>query len=119
MSLTLRILCVVGSALTFFGIAKQIKSAKIKIEDSLFWVLFSGLLLLIAVFPQIAFTISRLLGFMAASNFVFLAVIAALLFKEFRNTAQISRLKHHLNELAQEQALEHASEPAEGEEYKN
>lgn len=105
MSLTLRILCVAGAALTFVGITQQVKKSKIKIEDSLFWVLLSGLLLLIAVFPQVAHFFSHLFGFQATSNFIFLAVIAILLVKEFGNTMQLSQLKHRVNELAQEVAL--------------
>ena len=105
MSLTLRVLCVVGAAITFFGIAQQVKKSRIKIEDSIFWVLLSGLLVIIAVFPRIAFFFSHLFGFQAASNFVFCALIAILLVKEFHNTTQISQLKHQITELAQEIAL--------------
>ncbi|MDO5709014.1 MAG: DUF2304 domain-containing protein [Coriobacteriales bacterium] len=106
MSLTLRLLCVVGAAITFFGMARQIRKAKIKIEDSIFWVLLSGLLLLIAIFPRIASFFSHLFGFQATSNFVFCGLIAILLVKEFHNTMQISLLKHKVTELAQEMALE-------------
>lgn len=105
MSVTLRVLCVLGAAITFACIASQIRRAKIRIEDSIFWILFSGLLLLIAIFPGIAFFFSRLLGFQATSNFVFLVVIAVLLVKEFTNTMQISMLRHRINELAQDRAL--------------
>jgi len=105
MSLTLRILCVVGAALTFVGITQQVRKSKIKIEDSLFWVLLTGLLLFIAVFPGVAHFFSHLFGFQATSNFIFLAVIAILLVKEFDNTMQLSQLKHRVNELAQEEAL--------------
>lgn len=105
MSLTLRILCVVGAAVMLLGIVSQIRKAKIKIDDSIFWVLLSGALLLIAVFPSIAQFLAHLLGFQATSNFVFLSVIAVLLIKEFQNTTQISMLKHRVTELAQELAL--------------
>ncbi len=106
MSITLRVICVVCSAVTFLGMAQQIKKSKIKIEDSIFWVLLSGLLLLIALLPGIASFFSHLFGFMATSNFVFCGLIAILLVKEFHNTMQISMLKHKVTELAQEDALE-------------
>ena len=106
MSITLRLLCIVGSAITFFGMARQIKKAKIKIEDSIFWVLLSGLLLLIALVPEIASFFSHLFGFMATSNFVFCGLIASLLVKEFHNTMPISQFKHKVTELAQEDALD-------------
>ncbi len=106
MTITLRLLCVVGAAITFLGMARQIKKGKIKIEDSIFWVLLSGLLLLIAIVPDIASFAAHLLGFQATSNFVFCTLIAILLVKEFHNTMQISMLKHKVTELAQEEALE-------------
>jgi len=102
---TLRLFCLAGAAITLFAITNQIRRSKIKIEDSLFWVVLSGVLLLVAIFPQIAYFFSNLLGFQAMSNFIFVAVIGILVLKEFSNTMQISLLKHKLNELAQEQAL--------------
>ena len=43
----------------------------------------------------------------SASNFVYLAIIVLLLWKVFTNSAEISRLKAKINELAQEMALAH------------
>ncbi len=105
MSITLRALCIIGAAVVFIGIARRIKSSKIRIDDSIFWILLSGLLVLIAIFPGIAHFFSNLFGFQSTSNFIFLVVIAVLVIKEFSNTMQISMLKHRVNELAQEEAL--------------
>lgn len=105
MSLTLRVLCVIGAAITFFGIARQVKKSKIKIEDSLFWLLLSGSLVFIALFPAVPRFLARLTGFQTTSNFIIVAVIAILLIKEFHNTTEISMLKHRVTELAQEDAL--------------
>lgn len=112
MSITLRALCIIGAAVVFIGIVRRIKSSKIRIDDSIFWILLSGLLVLIAIFPGIAHFFSGLFGFQATSNFIFVVVIAALVVKEFANTMQISMLKHRVNELAQEEAL---SDKEEGE----
>ncbi len=114
MSVTLRILCVLGSAITFAVIAKRIKKAKVRIDDSLFWIVFSFGLLVIAIFPDIPRFLATLFGFQATSNFVFLAVIMLLLLREFSNTMKISMLNERLNELAQEQALQ-AKEEEDGE----
>ncbi len=106
MTPTLRILCVICSALTFSGMAQQIKKSRIKIEDSIFWVLLSALLLFIAIFPDVASFLAHMLGFQATSNFVFCGLIAILLVKEFHHTMRISQLKHKVNELAQKEALD-------------
>lgn len=110
MTITPKLLCALGAAITFLGMARQIKKSKIKIEDSIFWVLFSGSLLFIAVFPSVPRFLAQITGFQATSNFVMVAVIAILLVKEFHNTSEISMLKHRVTELAQEAALRNNEE---------
>ena len=105
MSLTLRIFCILGSALVFLMIAKRIRKASIRIEDAVFWIVLSFFFLVIALFPEIAYACSSALGFQAPSNFVFLATITALLIKSFNNTLVISQLNNKVNELIQEDAL--------------
>lgn len=106
MSLTLRILCILGSAITFLVIASRVRKARVRIDDSVFWIVFSFALLVIAIFPNIPSFFARLFGFKATSNFVFLVVICVLLMREFSNTIKISTLNARLDELVQEQALQ-------------
>ena len=54
--------------------------------------------------------VAGMLGFMSPANFVYLVVIALLLWKVFTNSAEISRLKAKVTELAQEIALAHMDE---------
>ena len=49
MSLTLRILCILGSAITFLVIASRVRKARVRIDDSVFWIVFSFALLVIAI----------------------------------------------------------------------
>lgn len=105
MSIMIRILCVVGSFVTLLFITSNIRRSKVQIEDSIFWVVLAAALLVVAIFPGLASTISGLLGFQAPSNFVFVVVIAILLAKLFTLSTEVSSLKHRLNELAQEEAL--------------
>ena len=105
MSLMLRVLCIVGAAITFLFIANNVRKKRVQIEDSLFWILLASALLIVAIFPWIATSLSQLLGFLAPSNFVFTVVIAILLAKLFSLTTEVSSLKHRVNELAQEEGL--------------
>ena len=98
-------MCVVGALATFFFIAGNVRRKKVQIEDSLFWILLSLSLVLVAVFPKIATSLAYLLGFQAPSNFVFVVVIAILLAKLFTLSTEVSSLRYRLNELAQEAAL--------------
>lgn len=105
MSGALRILLIIGAAVTFLIVVGRVRKEMIQIEDSVFWIVLAAVLVLCAVFPGIPTFFSNLLGFMSASNFVFLAVIAILLVKEFSNSAEISKLKHKVDLLAQSIAL--------------
>ncbi len=95
-----------GAFLTCFVIIRRVRSAKIQMEDAIFWVLLAGALVVVAAFPQIAFFFSNVIGFESPSNFVFLLVTAVLVIKVFANAAEISLLKHKVNQLSQEIALQ-------------
>lgn len=105
MSFTLRIFCILGAAIVFVMVVRKVRNARISIDDSVFWLVISFLLLLVALFPSIAYRLSELLDIRSPSNFVFLSVITILLIKEFNNTIAISSLKARVNELVEELAL--------------
>jgi hypothetical protein len=102
-------LLLVFGAIAILGIViYAVRKKRILIEDSLFWVAFAVLLVILGVFPQIAFFFAGLFGFQSAANFVFTAIMAVLLIKEFRNTAKISLLKDRVIQLSQEIGLRDA-----------
>ncbi len=101
----LRLILLFGAIFAVWVVCSHIKKNKILIESSVFWVVGAFILLVMAVFPQLPIVLAGLLGFMSPSNFVYLVVIALLLWKTFTNSAEISRLKAKVNDLAQEIAL--------------
>lgn len=105
MPVSLRVLLLVGAVLTFFMVCKRIRKKKILMQDAIYWVLLSALLVLSAAFPGVFIWLAGMLGFISPSNFVFLVIIALLLVKIFSNSTDISMLKHKIEELAQEDAL--------------
>lgn len=105
MGITLRIFLIVGSALVFLAIANSVRKSRIQMADSVFWVAFTLVILIIAIFPGIAYFFSNLLGFQSPSNFVFLLIIGLLLIREYQSSAQISVLRHKLEQVAQDVAL--------------
>lgn len=105
MGITLRIFLIVGSALVFLAIANSVRKSRIQMADSVFWVAFTLVILIIAIFPGIAYFFSGLLGFKSPSNFVFLLIIGLLLIREYQSSAQISVLRHKLEQVAQDVAL--------------
>lgn len=95
-----------GAFFTFAFVLRKIRKAEIKISDSTFWFLFAASLVLLALFPQIAFFFSDVFGIESPANFVFLYVIAALVIREFYATIELSQLRSTLTALVQAKALE-------------
>jgi len=106
MSTPIRILLVFASALTLFAILKRIRSARVQIEYAIFWILFSIVLLVIAVFPAPVLWLSDLLGFQSPINMIFLGMIFVLIIRLFQLSLQVSQLEYRVKELVQELALE-------------
>lgn len=105
MSMTLRVLLIIFAAFVFNFVLRKLKKSQMQVLDSLFWLMFSLSFVLLGVFPEIALLISSELGFMSASNFVFLYVIAVLVMRDFSNSLRISKQEERINGLAQSIAL--------------
>ena len=104
--LSLRLLLVLGSLLTLVFVLGRIRRAKIQIEDTIFWLLFSVVLLVLAIFPGIAYWASRLLGFQSPINFVYIVIIFLLLAKQFFLSIRISQMDSRLRILTEQVALD-------------
>lgn len=105
MSNSLRAILVISAIFVLLFIVRKTRKAQLQAIDSVFWLLFSFSFVLLALFPEIALWLSGVFGFQAASNFVFLYVIAILVVREFGNTVKIARMRERLNQLVEEIAL--------------
>lgn len=99
------VLLIVGAVATLIFVGMNIRKSQIKTSDAVFWFVFVFCLLVLALFPQIAFVLSDLFGFQSPSNFVFLVIVAILLIKEFTASVEIAKLKSKVTCLVQEIAL--------------
>lgn len=106
MSIYLRIILVVISMLSMLNILQRVRKSKLQIEYSIFWIVFSILLILVAIFPQPMFTLAQILGIQSPANMVFLFVIFILLIKLFNMTIEVSQLQYKQQELVQKIALD-------------
>ena len=107
MSIVLRIILIIVSILNCGWILKRIQKSQVKIEDSILWILFSGFLIFISIFPGIVEYGAKLTGIASPVNFVYLAIIFILILKIFRLSIRISQLESKLQTLAQKYALDH------------
>ena len=71
----IRVCLVLGSLITATYILRRVRLAKVQIEDTIFWLLFSGILLILAIFPGIAYCAAYLLGVQSHNRIVCLVVV--------------------------------------------
>lgn len=105
MSLILRVALVVASVCVFFFVMKKIRMAQLNIDDSIYWIFFATLILVLSIFPQIAIWASELLDIQSPANFVFLFTSFMIVIKLFQVSIDCSVQKHRLNHLVQKLAL--------------
>ena len=84
MSIYLRIILVVISMLSMMNVMKRVRRFKLQIENSIFWIIFSLLLILVAVFPDPMFWLADLLEIAETADQTFLDF-------EFRTFSDISK----------------------------
>lgn len=106
MSGALRILMIVGALFLMVFMLKRIRQAKVKIEYTVFWIIFSGILVLMGIFPQLFYWVSGLLGFQAPINMIYLVIIFVLIVKLFLTSVQISQLENKVDSLTQQVAID-------------
>lgn len=105
MSLSLRIILFGVSLLLAVYALRRIRKASLKIEYSLFWIVFAGLLLILSIFPKIAYWLAGLCGIQSPVNFIFLFMIFILLLHNFFMTLKVSHLENMIQNLTQEMAV--------------
>ena len=100
-----RIILIVVSILSTWYILKKIRQSKLQIEYAIFWIIFSGVLVIISLFPWLVSLFTRLLGMQLPVNFVFMVFIFILLVKLFMMTIELSTQENKVKDLTQELAL--------------
>lgn len=106
MTLTLRAVLVLVSLMTLLFVMRKVRSSKIRLEDSMAWILFSGVLFVLSVFPGIFDFLAELAGVYSTVNFVFLFFIFVLLILCFSLNMKVSQMDTKIKELTQLLAIE-------------
>ena len=104
-SMQLRILLLVGSLCTILFMMYRIRASKVQIRDSIFWIIFSALLLVVSIFPELTAVASRLLRIQSPINCVYLIIIFVLVIKLFSSSMHISQQDARIQQLAQRLAI--------------
>ncbi len=110
MSVTLRVVLLIVSALNFGWTILRIRKAQMKIEDTVFWILFSGLLVVLSLFPQLIAWGAAATGVYSPVNFVFLTIIFVLIVKLFRLSIKLSQMESRFQTFTQIYAIDKLTE---------
>lgn len=110
MTLTLRIILIIASSLSCLMCIKNIKKAKLKIDNSIVWLLGSILLIIMSIFSNLVEWISVKLGFLAPVNFVFVVIIGFLLIELYFNNIKITELNEKVKNIAHHIAIKEFEE---------
>lgn len=105
MSYYLRSILLCASVLALIYVFRKIRKAQIQLQDSLFWIFLSVVFVVMGAFPQLVYALTRLVGFQAPVNLIFLMMIFILLIKVFLLSIKISQLENKLDNLVQELAI--------------
>ena len=105
MTLLFRVILLAVCLFTYFFLHHSIKKEKMRIEESIFWLILSLLLLFFSIFPGIPDILARLLGIYSTANFLFLFVIFILLLRLFYVNAALGKLEERVKTLVQNEAL--------------
>ena len=97
----LRIALLIICAAALIYVILKIRSSKLNISDSIFWIVTAVVLFLLALFPGIAGFFASLIGIRTPLNFILIVIIGILLFLVFLMSAQLSHQNEKINTLAQ------------------
>ena len=96
MTVTLRVVVIVASVLTAGLILQKIRQSKLQIEDSIFWLAFSMILIIFSVFPGLPDLLARLAGTYTTANFIYLMIIFLLIMNLFHMSIKMSHLESRI-----------------------
>ncbi len=105
MSFTLQVILIAAAVTTVVWILRNIRKFRVKMEDAIFWTFFAAILLVLALFPEISYRLSSILGVISPANLIFVIVIFLLVEKIFTLSIIVSQLEDKIAVLSAELAL--------------
>lgn len=105
MSVLLRVVLLIAAAFSALWIVYRIRKAKVRLEDTLFWIGTAVILLILGLFPQVSFVAAQLLGIQSPTNFIFFIMICLLFEKLLTMSIIHSQMEDKFVTMAAEMAL--------------
>ncbi|WP_297668656.1 DUF2304 domain-containing protein [Thomasclavelia sp.] len=105
MSLTLQITLILMSILLFLILIRNVKKGKLRSDYAIGWIICSILLIVVSIFPQIAYFGAKILGVISTANIVFAFMILMLIILVYVLFSKVSMLEEKQKNLIQELAI--------------
>lgn len=105
MSIELRVVLLFAAVFSIGWIITRIRKAKVRLEDTFFWVVMSVVLLILGLFPGVSYWLSSVLGVISPANLVFLIMISLLFEKLLTMSIMHSQMQDKYVTMAAEMAL--------------
>lgn len=105
MSLTLQITLILMSILLFLILIRNVKKGKLRSDYAIGWIICSILLIIVSIFPQIAYFGAKILGVISTANIVFAFMILMLIILVYVLFSKVSMLEEKQKNLIQELAI--------------
>ena len=105
MDLQLNLFFILISVLTIIYIIKKIRKHKLNIDDSIVWIIWSIILLILSIFPKISIFFAKQMGFQSTSNFILCLFVFVSYIMLFFQNIKISELKEKNKEIIQKTSI--------------
>ena len=105
MSVELRVILLIAAVFSIGWIITRIRKAKVRLEDTFFWMATAVILLALSLFPGISYWMASILGIISPANLIFLIMICLLFEKVLTMSIMHSQLEDKYVTMAAEMAL--------------
>lgn len=99
------VVLIAGAILALLYVVVKIRHNQLATSDAVFWFVFALALIVMAIFPQIVYFLSSILGFESPANFVFLCILAIVIYRQLIVSVENARLRSKIVTLTQTFAL--------------
>lgn len=105
MTLKLQLLLIAFSIFSLLILVRMVVRYRLELKYSLLWLLLSGILILLSIFPNIPYVFTYWLGFEKPVNFIFFVGVMLSMAIIFSLTISLSRISGKITSLSQEIGL--------------
>ena len=99
------IILVIGAILALAYVVVKIRHNQLATADAVFWFVLALVLIIMAIFPQVVYFLSSILGIESPANFVFLCMLTIVIYRQLIVSVENARLRSKIVTLTQTIAL--------------